>query len=325
MKRPREEGSQGEEATASASASARPDQAALPHPDPEALEREQEESLRRVEEGGIPLSAERRLGELRQGAGAFTSDLSVSGFALCHKLGLKPLSQVMGSSIYQVGYQSANWPMMMGGSVVTELNTLSDAWNEVRRLAFNRLALEAKLAGAQAIVGVQVRTAAHDWAEGAIEYVVVGTAVSRAGQPAGAEPVITDLSVADYSKLLQAGIEPAGIVAQTSVVFAAYQTFGLMEPGVINPVANYEVQEYTQAMYGAREVVMERLGMQARQLGANGIVGMRVSHSARRQEVGSANRSRGGLVITFDALGTAVRDQATSIPTTPETTIDLSI
>lgn len=290
-----------------------------------AAEQELEASLRRVEEGGIPLSAERRLGELRQGTGAFTSDLSVSGFALCHKLGLKPLSQVMGSSIYQVGYQSANWPMMMGGSVITELNTLSEAWNEVRRLAFNRLALEAKLAGAQAVVGVQVRTAAHDWAEGAIEYVVVGTAIARTGRHADAEPVITDLSVADYSKLLQAGIEPAGIVACTSVVFAAYQSFGLMEPSIMNPVQNFEVPEFTQGMYGAREVVMERVGQQARQLGATGIVGMRIGHSARRQEVGSTNRSRGGLVITFDAIGTAVHEHTGSEPATPETTIDLSI
>ena len=40
-------------------------------------------------------------------AAAFTSDLSINGFALCHQLGLTPLSQVMGSSIYQMGYQEA--------------------------------------------------------------------------------------------------------------------------------------------------------------------------------------------------------------------------
>ena len=110
-------------------------------------EREDELSLARIEAGDIPLSAERRLQELREHGGSFTSDLSVNGFALCAKLGLKPLSQVMGSSIYQVGYQGAAWPTMMGGSFLSELTTLSEAWNEVRRRALNRLELEARHAG----------------------------------------------------------------------------------------------------------------------------------------------------------------------------------
>ena len=72
-------------------------------------QQEQEESLARIERAGIPISAERRLSELRESGGTatFTSDLSVNGFALCHQLGLTPLSQVMGSSIYQMGYQSS--------------------------------------------------------------------------------------------------------------------------------------------------------------------------------------------------------------------------
>ena len=116
-------------------------------------EREDELSLARIEAGDIPLSAERRLQELRDHGGSFTSDLSVSGFALCYQLGLKPLSQVMGRSIYQVGYQGATWPTMMGGNLLSELTTLSEAWNEARRRALNRLELEARHAGADAVVG----------------------------------------------------------------------------------------------------------------------------------------------------------------------------
>ena len=91
-------------------------------------EREQAESLARIEAGGIPVSAERRLSELReQGGGSFTSDLTINGFALCHQLGLTPLSQVMGSSIYQMGYQGA-WGAEYGsGGLLLELDTLSEA------------------------------------------------------------------------------------------------------------------------------------------------------------------------------------------------------
>ena len=52
---------------------------------------------------------------------------------------------------------------------------------------------------------------------------------------------------------------------------------------------------------------------------------MRIGHSVRRQEVGSANRSRGGVVITFDAIGTAVRDTNTASVGAPQTNLDLSI
>lgn len=287
-------------------------------------QREDERSLARIEAGDIPLSAERRLRELREHGGSFTSDLSVSGFSLCHELGLKPLSQVMGSSIYQVGYQAATWPMMMGGSILTEMTTVSQAWNEVRRRALNRLELEARHAGADAVVGVQLRTDGHDWTEGAIEYAVLGTAVRRAGVQRADQPVLTELTVSDYAKLVHAGIEPLGIVAWTSVFFAAYANNWILGSNTMSPVENYELREFTAGVYGAREQAMERLGLQAQQLGASGIVGVRIGHTVRRQEVGSANRSRGGAVITFDAIGTAVRDAANVVVRPPQTTIDLT-
>jgi uncharacterized protein YbjQ (UPF0145 family) len=143
---------------------------------------EQAESLARVERGGIPLAAERRLRELGEQGGAFTSDLSVADFALCHRLGLQPVSQVMGSSIYQVGYQSTPWP---AGGFMFEMEALSQAWNEVRNRALSRLAQEATHVGADAVIGVDLQTGAHDWAENSIEYVVIGTAV-RHGQGASA-------------------------------------------------------------------------------------------------------------------------------------------
>lgn len=299
-----------------------------------AQEAEDERSLERIEAGGIPLTAERRLRELRESRGnSFTSDLSVNGFALCHKLGLKPLSQVMGSSIYQVGYQGMSWPMMYRG-VVNELQVLSEAWNEVRRRALNRLEQEATHAGADAVVGVQVRTAYHEWAEGALEYAVLGTAVSRAlpsaaqaGAKPGGHPVMTELSVADYAKLLNACVEPLGIVAWTSVFFVAGEemamTAGLSGRLMFN--VNEELTGFTQAVYSAREQTMERLGQQAQQLGASGIVGVRVSHTMHPHEVGSAQSgSLRGLMITFDAIGTAVRDTAAKSVAPPQTKLDLS-
>jgi uncharacterized protein YbjQ (UPF0145 family) len=278
-------------------------------------------------------------------AGAFTSDLSVSGYALCDRLGLRPIHQVMGSSIYQIGYQGSTWPMMLGGTILMELDTLSQAWNEVRENALGRLAGEARELGAHAVVGVQLRIASHDWAEGAIEYVVLGTAVRREGQPPTDHPVLTELSVSDYAKLVQAGMEPAGIAAWSSVFFAAYSFNAVLGMGgsasgqmgqigqlggVLSGTAyNYELREFTRAFYSAREQVVENMNFQAKKLDASGIVGVRIEHSARRQTIGGGpslggGGERSGLVVEFHAIGTAIKETADAKAWPPETTIDLT-
>jgi uncharacterized protein YbjQ (UPF0145 family) len=325
---------------------------------PDTDSREQAESIARVEAGDIPLQAERRLSGLRESGGSFTSDLSTADFALCHQLGLRPVSQVMGSSIYQVGYQGATFGMGgsyaiggaygYGGGLVSELRTLSDAWNQARTLALSRLAREAALVSADAVVGVHLRADAGGWADsmssGVIEYSVIGTAVRRerpsaeaggadraTGRTAGARergarerertPVLTELTVADYAKLLAAGIEPAGIAAWSAVFFSLYGFGNLGGPMSVGMTENFEVREFTQAIYAAREQVMERMGAQAQSLGASGIVGVRISHSIARQDVGQSNRA--GLMVTFHAIGTAVHDSGTALPAAPKPTIDL--
>jgi uncharacterized protein YbjQ (UPF0145 family) len=323
----------------------------------ETEEAEQAQSLARIEAGGIPLGAERRLRELGEGAGAFTSDLSVADFALCDQLGLRVLSQVMGSSIYQVGYQSTPWPSTMGGGFMFELNTLSDAWNEVRGNALDRLAQEAGHVGADAVVGVELRTGEHDWAENSIEYVVLGTAVRHAqsttavparsdarhaqgtvavsaggdarhaqSKPSGGAPVLTELSVADYSKLVRAGFEPLGIVAWSSVFFvtASYSTQMMSGIGGLGFTQNQELPEFTQGIYSARESVMQRMTAQAARLHASGVIGVRIAHGIKRVQVGGGRYQQGGLMVTFHAIGTAIREDDQDGMAPPETVIDLT-
>ena len=74
-------------------------------------ERERKErqavDIERITAGGIPQTAEHRLRSLGGESGqAFTSDLSVPEFALIRRHGLEPLTQVMGTSMYHVGWQS---------------------------------------------------------------------------------------------------------------------------------------------------------------------------------------------------------------------------
>jgi uncharacterized protein YbjQ (UPF0145 family) len=266
----------------------------------------------------------------------FTSDLSIADFALCDQLELVPLAQVMGSSIYQVGYQESTWPMMMGGTVLTELDTLSQAWNEVREHALGRLAREAEQAGADAVVGVELRTGAHDFAEGAIEYVVMGTAVRRGSARKSGQPVLTELSVADYAKLVRSGFEPLGVVAWSSVFFVAYGFNPMLERGGLAQggmslgggyMQNFELTAFTQALYSAREQVMANMGRQAAALGASGVVGVRIAHTMQPQSVGGGmtrGQERSGLSVTFHAIGTAIRQTEQTTIWPPEPAIDLT-
>jgi uncharacterized protein YbjQ (UPF0145 family) len=332
-----------------------------PQPD----DRDAAQSQARIEAGGIPVAAERRLDQLRTSGGAFTSDLSTADFALCCQLGLRPLSQVMGSSIYQVGYQGTGFGwregrylsgsyargfrsgVAMSGGIIWELETLSEAWNQARERALGRLAQEAQLVGADAVVGVDVRAQAQTYGDssmssGAIEYSVIGTAVRRDGA-AGATrvpaarargtrgraseqaPVLTELTVADYAKLLAAGVEPAGIVGWSAVFFSTYIFGGGLITGagpITAGIQSYELREFTQAIYAAREQVMERMGSEAQAMGAAGIVGVRIPHSIGRQDASESNRA--GLTITIHALGTAVHDTDAARPQAPKPTLDLS-
>jgi uncharacterized protein YbjQ (UPF0145 family) len=319
----------------------------------QAWEQEQQQSLARIEAGGIPISAERRLRELSGatrpdggsgGGGSFTSDLSVNGFALCHQLGLKPLSQVMGSSIYQMGYQGAWGAGYGGGAVLIELDTLSQALNEVRGRALVRLGEEAHHVGADAVVGVQTRAGESQLDTGtlALEHVVVGTAVRREGAHAK-HPVLTELSVAEYAMLLQGGFEPLGIVAWSAVFFTSYVFGGMVVGGMLaggGPltmgVQSFELREFTQAMYSAREAVMGRITDQASALGASGVVGMTIGHTVRPHTLSggvgmggglggglAGGRELRGLMVTFTAVGTAIQQQAQTTVKAPKPTIDL--
>ncbi len=290
---------------------------------PEIDEREQAASLARIEAGELPLAAERRLQGLRDATGqGFTSDLSVAEFALGHELDLQPLSQVMGSCIYQVGWQygyggSYNWD----GSMFEELAVLTEAWNEARERALHRIAQEAGLAGANTVVGVHLRRGEHDFAEGAIEYVVMGTAV-RDPQATGKWVVLTDLSVQDYWKLRQAGVQPCGLVAASSCFFIHR---GMMSPGQgMLSWANEEIPEYTRGIYAARETALGRLTEQARQLGAEGVVGVNLEHTIAFQDIRMGGGNVRGLVVTLHVMGTAIRGASGAHPAAPDPQITLN-
>ncbi len=269
-----------------------------------------QESLERLAQGHIPLAAAERLATLSApGAAAgqpFASDLSVSEYALLHNLGIVPVTLVMGSSIYQVGWQGAYY------MVPTEIQSLSHAYNESRRLALGRLLEETQLAGADAVVGVRIEQGSHDWSAGSVEFVAVGTAVrlpEALRRPGG--PVLTDLDGQQFWQLCAAGIRPVGIAAHTSVHYvpATWQTARAMGGGLLMGGAswyNQELVDFTQGVYDAREKAMTYVTQQATALGADGIVGVRIDEHASGRRVSRGGIECDDLIVTFHVIGTAV-------------------
>jgi uncharacterized protein YbjQ (UPF0145 family) len=281
---------------------------------------EQEASIASLAGGGLPARAEERLRNVD--SAVFTSDLSVSEFALAGQARVRPVAQVMGSSIYHVGWQRR--PGAWAWQVSQELTVLSDAWNEARRLAFGRLQREAEVAGAHTVVGLDLRVGAHDWVADAVEYVAVGTAV-RVEDELAAAPVLTNLSLQDYWLLRRAGYRPGGLFGATAVFYVVPSWRQQQAQSGWGSWANQELPDFTQGVYDAREVTIGRLTEQAKQQDAIGLVGLSLTHTVEEREVDQAGANRTDLIVTMHALGTGIveADTAPGVPAT-WVAIDLS-
>ena len=84
-------------------------------------------------------------------------------------------------------------------------------------------------------------------------------------------PFTSDLSGQDFYTLISAGYRPLGLVMGTCVYHVAHQGLG----GWMKRVGrNAEMPNFTQALYDARELAMERMQAEAEALEAEGIVGV---------------------------------------------------
>lgn len=291
--------------------------------DAEAVRR-REEDVARVEGGSIPIAAEQRMRSLAAGTTGFTSGLSVADFALCREAGVRPVAQVMGSSVYKVGWQGYPWArgwQPMG--LATELETLTSAWNRARALALRRMAEEAALAGCHAVVDVTFEDRRHDFLSDEIEIVVNGTAAVLDGRPpTNDRPVLTDLSMPDYALLRRGGYEPTGVVAATSVLYVVPSaTTQRLTGGWQRFQPNQELTDYTQGLYEARELALGRANHMAWRDGATALVGVTLDQHVAVHEVDQSNSKREDLIITFHVIGTGIVQPAEHRPLGPTTVI----
>ncbi len=267
-------------------------------------QQEAESSLRSLQGGGLPTQALRRLSEeTAAGHPLFSSDLSTKEFALTRNQGYRPLSQVMGSSIYHVGWQyTLNYPRF---TTAYELTTVTNAHQQAVQLALGRLQQEAALLKAHGVIGVRFNRREYEWGSNLLEYTAIGTAIRLPDAPLFPRPFLSDLSGQEFWTLLQAGYFPAGLVTG----FCSYcVSAGWEVSQILRSWSNQEVAAYSQAIYTARDLAMNRLEAAARGLNALGVVGMHISFDKRENEYEREHdpTSYRDLFINFAAVGTAI-------------------
>jgi uncharacterized protein YbjQ (UPF0145 family) len=100
----------------------------------------------------------------------------------------------------------------------------------------------------------------------------------------------SDLSTSELLLVKEAGFDPVGLVVGSSIYHVGYQQSAWSQ--------NQEMTVLTQAMYHARELAMDRMEEEAHELGADGIVGVRLEVN---------HKEWGTHIAEFVAIGTAVR------------------
>jgi uncharacterized protein YbjQ (UPF0145 family) len=242
---------------------------------------------------------------------AALSELSVTEFLTLGRIGFLPRGLVIGSCVFAAGSQYG-WTVATG-----EIEALSSAMRDARRLAIERMRAQATALGADGVVDVRLEVEHHLWrgARQVAKCIAVGTAVifDRAHAPkhlrdapslrlASGQPFDSDLAGQDFVTLLAAGYRPITVAMGTCV-------YGLDPRQLRNHRGNdEEITEYTQAFFDARETAMDRLQndlFAAWPRGTpdapTGIVGMTVSEAA----YGGVGAS-GPPIVEFMALGTAI-------------------
>jgi uncharacterized protein YbjQ (UPF0145 family) len=244
----------------------------------------------------IPPHALERLKGLRHSAsstGVFTSDFSVNEFLLVRKAGFEPIGLCVGTCVYHVGIQYGSWGRNQ------ELDVLSKAMYHARELAMSRMRAEATAMGADGIVGVKLTIKRLEFDEHLLEFIAIGTGVVHGEGHKGFRahdggPFTSDLTGQDFWSLLHSGYRPMEMVMGSCVYHVAHRG---MLAGIATAGRNVELENYTSAMYEAREIAVERMQAEASAAKAEGVVGVDIHEGSHAWKP---------HVIEFFAIGTAV-------------------
>ncbi len=260
-------------------------------------------SLQQLQAGGLPLAAQQRLERQRQPGGVWTGDLTVDELAALHSVGLDPIAQVVGSSIYHVGWYGAN--SQMGGWQSGEMAPMTQALTDARQLAVSRLNKEAIALQAHGVVGLRLVLNSYEWGQGLIEFSAAGTAVRFRNADSVDRPFLAEMDSQEVAKCLGSGWVPCGFAMGVCVYYLATNWSSQMQQSLWN-LQNQEMPQFTDAIYRVRHAGMSRLVAEARAQGGNMVAGTKFELRVRPIKISRGGSETEDHILEFTAQGTTL-------------------
>jgi uncharacterized protein YbjQ (UPF0145 family) len=172
-----------------------------------------------ISAGRLPLSAQSRIAGQRA-SDTFTSALSVDEFVAMRSVGFVPVGQVMGSAVYNIGWNfggcgytyrgGAVFSSFGGPAPVADMPNLRHLLKQARHRAIERMRQECAGLGGDGVVGVTLSLGSF-YGNG-LEFMAIGTAVKAIGAASLKKPFTSDLSGQDFAKLVHGGWLPVALV-----------------------------------------------------------------------------------------------------------------
>jgi uncharacterized protein YbjQ (UPF0145 family) len=297
-----------------------------------------EASAREIAAGRLPLQAQWRIAMMRKAAaegtsGAFTSDLSTQEFAAIRSVGFRPVGQVMGSAVfnvgwsytgcgyynYGVGYGSGGYSgagynrggfsgQGMGGNYggyrqapVVDVPAVSHLLEQARHRAVERLRTECEGLGGHGVVGVTLTV--RPFYENGLEFLAIGTAIAGDGvRKHPKKPFTSDLSGQDFAKLLRSGWVPVDLVQGVGAVIRHNDWAQRAQQG---SWLNQELVGSTALVTAARAAARESLVKDAAKRGGHTVVLQEMVLNKYETRCTSAQEGEDNLVDAF-IWGTAI-------------------
>ncbi len=245
--------------------------------------------------GNLPPYVVDRIHKESTGQLPWTSDLSINEWALLQRYRVEPLGQVMGSSVYHVGF------VYRFGDLVTtrELKEPTNALYEGRKLALSRLRQEAALLGANAVVGVKLVHKGFDFEAQMVEYACFGTAVRLANLPASQNPVLCTVSGQDFVRLLAADALPVGLALGASFYYVHTDFWSQRQR---NSWVNQEMSQFQRAVSEVRHLTMSRMRWDVRTENGTGVIGAGFDLHVEERSGGKTNDDEEIVDYLLDAV-----------------------
>lgn len=230
---------------------------------------------------------------LNRNIGSFSTSADAQELYCQWDAGYEPISFVFGNVAYSIGMLKG----IFGGIkklVKGEVKQYSDIFNTTRNLALERIINESKSKGANSVIGINTHILPLE-SVGVQEMVMIGTA-SRNPQldQLHNEPIISsNLTAEEIWNIAKLGYTPLKLVLGTSVY-----SLGLVG-GLKATIRNYvkgEINALTQLIYGAREESINKVKIQANEVGADDVLGVK-----------NYIYDLGNGLIEFLSIGTAVK------------------